>query len=592
MTIKSVAIENVRGIDLLKIDSKILRNRPNILVAPNGFGKTSIATAFKCAADQTSIKLGDEDRHQHDDGKQAKVELEFEENGIQSKLSVTENAHSNDIRKHFDIHVVSDLRKIKATKQWLPGGHGKPKAKMVIDPIVICKKANKANSPYKISEIKRIFGIHKNALPNIEASLFQSHDFVMRSPECWQHIDALTKKRKWSKIENVIKKLSEYSGSTDDGLSHIATSVEDIFENLQEAKELLSIIEATTKLGVVEAFLSICQIIITYRSNGAALKNHLEWLRYSEIKKSIKDGLNDLNTSWKTPSIRETKGELVVEMPDPAHISNGQRDVLLLLSLLHIARYNLTKSRAILVVDEVFDYLDDANLTVAQYYISQLIDDYKRQGRSIYVMILTHLNPSFFKNYVFSNQNTIYLETGSAYDSIDAMKKLINARSQDGCDKDLKDEISRYLVHYHVDEYEFSEKLKIISGTRSSWGKKGKFQEFLQEEFKKYSSGQPYDPLAICAVTRRSIEELAFRQISNQPDSSGFFTTHMTGPKLDWAVQRGATVPESHYLLRVIFDDGLHWNLNRDNTIPIVAKLSNPIIKKMVVGVVNKCLAH
>ena len=279
-------------------------------------------------------------------------------------------------------------------------------------------------------------------------------------------------------------------------------------------------------------------------------------------------------------------------MPDPAHISNGQRDVLLLLSLLHIARYNLTKSRAILVVDEVFDYLDDANLTVAQYYISQLIDDYKRQGRSIYVMILTHLNPSFFKNYVFSNQNTIYLETGSAYDSIDAMKKLINARSQDGCDKDLKDEISRYLVHYHVDEYEFSEKLKIISGTRSSWGKKGKFQEFLQEEFKKYSSGQPYDPLAICAVTRRSIEELAFRQISNQPDSSGFFTTHMTGPKFDWAVQRGATVPESHYLLRVIFDDGLHWNLNRDNTIPIVAKLSNPIIKKMVVEVVNKCLAH
>jgi len=592
MTIKNIMIENVRGIGQLRIDHKILKNRPNILVAPNGFGKTSIATAFKCAADQTSIRLGNEDCHQHDDNKQATIELELNENGTQSKLSVTENAHSNNIRKHFDIHVVSDLRKIKATTQWLPGGHGKPKAKMVIDPIVICKKVNRANSPYKISEIRRGFGRHKNALPNIEDSLFRSHDFVMRSPECWQYINALVKQRQWNQIENVRKQLSGYSGSTDDGLSHVATAVDDIFTNLQEAKELFSIIEATTKLGGVEAFLSIWQILTISKNDGAALKNYLEWLRYSEIKKSLKDGLNDLNTSWKIPSLKETKGNLVVEMPDPTHISNGQRDVLLLLSLLHIARYNLIKSRAILIVDEVFDYLDDANLTVAQYYISQLIEDYKRQGRSIYTIILTHLNPSFFRNYVFSNQNTIYLESGTAYDSIDAMKKLINARSQDGCNEALKKDISKYLVHYHADDYDFSENLKVISGIRSSWGKRGKFQEFLQKEFEKYRSGQPYDPLAICAITRRSIEELAFRQVSEQPDSSDFFITHKTSPKLDWAVQRGADVPETHYLLRVIFDDGLHWNLNRDNTIPIVAKLANPIIKKMVVEVVNQCLAH
>jgi hypothetical protein len=56
------------------------------------------------------------------------------------------------------------------------------------------------------------------------------------------------------------------------------------------------------------------------------------------------------------------------------------------------------------------------------------------------------------------------------------------------------------------------------------------------------------------------------------------------------AVQRGSAVPETHYLLRVIFYDGLRWNLNRDNTIPIVAKLANPIIKKMIVEVVNECM--
>ncbi len=412
----------------------------------------------------------------------------------------------------------------------------------------------------------------------------------MRSPECWQYVDALIKTRKWNKIENVRKQLSDYSGSTDDGLSYVATAVNDLFVNLPEAKGLLSIIEATTKLRGVEAFLSIWQMLTLAKSDRDALKNYLEWLRYSEIKKSLKDGLSDLNTSWQIPSLKEIKGSLVVKMPDPTHISNGQRDVLLLLSLLHIARYNLSKSRAILVVDEVFDYLDDANLTVAQYYISQLIEDYKRQGRSIYTIILTHLNPSFFQNYVFSNQNTIYLENGSAHDSIDAMKKLIGARSQNGCDEALKNDISKYLVHFYSGEYDFSENLKSISGIRSSWGKDGRFQGFLRDEFGKYSSDQPYDPLAICAVTRRSIEELAFRQISDQTDADEFFNTHKTGPKLDWAVQRGAVVPETHYLLRVIFDDGLHWNPNRDNTIPIVAKLSNPIIKKMIVEVVNECM--
>jgi len=460
---------------------------------------------------------------------------------------------------------------------------------MIIDPIIICKKVNRANNPYKISDVRCAFGKHKKALPNINNSLFNSHDFVTRSPECWQYFDALIKTRKWNQIESAVKQLSDYNGSTDDALSCVASAIDNLSVNFPEAKGLLSIVEATTKLSGVEAFLSIWQILTVAKSSRDALKNYLEWLRYSELKQSLKDGLNDLNTSWKTPSIRETKGNLVVEMPDPTHVSNGQRDVLLLLSLLHIARYSLVKSRAILVIDEVFDYLDDANLTVAQYYISQLIEDYRRQGRSIYAIILTHLNPSFFRNYVFSNQNTIYLSNGSSHDSLDAMKKLIGARSKDDCDDTLKNDISRYLVHFYSGDYDFSESLKSIPGIRSSWGKNGRFQAFLQDEFGKYSSDQSYDPLAICAVTRRSIEELAFNQISEQSDADEFFDTYKTGSKLDWADQRGAVVPETHYLLRVIFDDGLHWNPNRDNTIPIVAKLANPIIKKMIIEVVNSC---
>ncbi len=587
MTIKSLLIENIRGIDRLNITDEILKYRPNIMVAPNGFGKTSIATAFKSAIDQTSIELKKEDRHEHSESKKAKIEITLEEQGTLSTFGVEEKAHSNNIRKHFDIHVISDLRKIKATTPWTPSGQAKPKGKVVIEPIVICPTVRQVNSPFKKTMFHNVLGKHKNALPDIGSKVFASRDFAMRSAEFIQKISVLLKPKCRAEIEKIVEQLAGHAGTTDEALSDISINIKELFKK-PSFGDVLSIIEATTSLDVDDRFLSIWQILKILESGAGTLESHLEWRRYSEIKKSLEDGLNKLSSSsWKLPTLKETKGKLVVEMPDPAHISNGQRDTLVLLTLLHIARYNLTKSKAILIVDEVFDYLDDANLTVAQYYISQLVEDYKQQGRSIYIILLTHLNPAFFRNYVFSNQKVIYLDKSAACNPTDAMKKLLNARSDNKYTQGLKDQIAKYLVHYHVEEYDFTQDLNTVAGTRPSWGKFGKFQEFLCEEYKKYCADQPYDPLAICAITRRSIEEQAFIQISSAPDAGDFFTTYKTAPKLNFAAQRGAIIPETNYLLRVIFDDGLHWNHDRDNMIPIVAKLSHPIIKNMILEAVN-----
>ncbi|MDQ6988542.1 MAG: hypothetical protein Q9M19_01575, partial [Mariprofundaceae bacterium] len=46
MTIENITIENVKGIEHKSFDLNILPNRPSLLVAPNGFGKSSFATAF------------------------------------------------------------------------------------------------------------------------------------------------------------------------------------------------------------------------------------------------------------------------------------------------------------------------------------------------------------------------------------------------------------------------------------------------------------------------------------------------------------------------------------------------------------------
>lgn len=581
MTITKIEIHNIRGIGSLTIHEKIFKNRPNILVASNGFGKTSIALAFKSIANQTSIKLSDDVRHQHDETNSATVTLVLNESGIDKTLGVTEVARSNDIRKHFDIHVISDMRRVKTSSRNM-GGFSRATGRQVIDPIVICSKPDNVASPYKFTVIKQEFGNQGRLLQNLDHSLFVSPQFIMRSTEVMEAIAPLLKERRWAKIEAIRTKISGHSGSEAEALVAVTADIQQIIiePDFSLATEIIAGASGQDKNI---AFLSLWQLLFIARCDQKKLHGYLEYLRYSEIKKSLKSHVADLNTSWKSAAVKETGGKLVVEMPDPSHISNGQRDILMLVSMFHAAKHQLTKEKAIVVIDEVFDYLDDANLTVAQFYITELIEDCVRQGRSIYPIILTHLNPSFFKNYVFSNQSVLYLEKNHSIDSCDAMKRLIASRQANNISDTLKESISKYLVHYHVNKFDFSAELALVNGTRSSWGKFGKFQQFLVEELTKYQSNQPYDPLAICAITRRAVEALAYRQIAHLPEAKEFFDVKKTGPKLTWARQRGATIPETHYLLRIIFDDGMHWNLGRDNTIPIVAKLGNPIIKKLIV---------
>ena len=94
---------------------------------------------------------------------------------------------------------------------------------------------------------------------------------------------------------------------------------------------------------------------------------------------------------------------LVVKWPKAHEISNGQRDILTFIALLLKSRRNFKKQDCILVIDEIFDYMDDANLITFQYYISTFIDEMKRQKRRIFPILLTHLDPLFFNHFCFND---------------------------------------------------------------------------------------------------------------------------------------------------------------------------------------------
>ena len=48
MEIKNIEITNIKGINHIVFNLELIPNKPNLLVAPNGFGKSSFAIVWNC----------------------------------------------------------------------------------------------------------------------------------------------------------------------------------------------------------------------------------------------------------------------------------------------------------------------------------------------------------------------------------------------------------------------------------------------------------------------------------------------------------------------------------------------------------------
>jgi recombinational DNA repair ATPase RecF len=113
--------------------------------------------------------------------------------------------------------------------------------------------------------------------------------------------------------------------------------------------------------------------------------------------------INDFNTTRFTIVPKEDKKKgLIVNWPKAHEISNGERDILSFVTLMMKSRSAFQKENCILIIDEVFDYLDDANLVSFQYFITNMIEDMHSQNRNFFPIVMTHLDPNYFNHFCFN----------------------------------------------------------------------------------------------------------------------------------------------------------------------------------------------
>lgn len=574
--IKSIKIENVKGIkNETFIFDNFYPNKPHILVAPNGFGKSSFAKCFN-SLNRDRLKLVDDsDFFNKIESNKPKLSLQYtDENNVENFLLANENI--NEINKEFSIFVINSQLKAEG----IGSQFGTASGRLKISDTKIMKIPKNVNFDYKITELKNEFGKNGKILINIQ-ELFSNLFFLNEILSNYNLLDSLATKTNSKVLEEYQYIINCEIGSSEE----IKKSPKKIFDEIDNStyheilNKLKSIYEY--KFSKIDYFTIIYQILTMYKKNKNNFKKAVEYQKYKLFKIKLTEVFKTKYNFWQEILVKETKGNLIVSYPNPNLISNGQRDIITFISLLEKAKITLIKQNNILIIDEIFDYLDEANLISAQYYISTFIEEFKNNNRKIYPIVLTHLNPNIFKNYVFGKMKIHYLNKSNSIPNNNFIKLLKSRKNEN-----IKFIFSKYFIHYHPKILCEKEIFKNL-GLNVNWGDKSKFYYDINLHLLNYTNNLEYCPLMVCAGLRILIEEKVYNKIENSIFKEGFLETKETRPKLKKAEEYGVILPEYFFLLSIVYNEALHWDEKKDNITPIENLLSNITIKEMINEVVN-----
>lgn len=576
--IKSIHIKNIKGIHNKNFILNIIPNKPSLLVAPNGYGKSSIATAFN-SMNNNRILLSQDDFYRGNIDNKPQISIKYKNsNNIDIDLIATNN--SNRISDVFDYFVINSQLKPKG----IGSQYGRASARLEIKDVVLVDRIpSKGNFRYKYNDFKSRFGRCGQVLPNAR-KILDNLIFIEKISLNTQALKRANGTKIQQRIRTIIKEINNQKGSAK-ALSNWVTKNQ--LDNLKSINYLNIIANIIHEMDFennseTNSYLIAIQIIWLYNDNPNEFIKVCKYHSYLLEKQRFDETLSTFNCTWKNIHTVQTKGKLIVKFPEAIHISNGQRDILSFISMLFRAQKHLKKDNNILIIDEVFDYLDDANLITAQYYITNMIKQYKDNGKKIYPLILTHLNPNYFKNFAFRDQKVYYLNKSDIQpnkDLVNLLKKRKNI--------EIKDDISKYLLHYYPDMIDRRDNFRKL-GIKELWGESNNFYQFLLEQLNNYLTDKKFCPLAVCGAVRIKIEKVAYNKLQNDKAKELFITTYKTREKLNKVEEMGINCPESHYLLGIIYNEGMHWKDNIDMISPIASKLENITIKKLIKDIFNK----
>lgn len=587
--ITKIEIQNIKGYGVpgKELNVQLDPNKINLCVAPNGFGKTSIAKAFS-SMNRNRLVIDDDDKNLGNEHEESFLKITLD--GTEYIANSTRNeiigqiepptVISNMIEANSSIHHFG--RVVSATNY------------LSIKSIDVCSIVKEPKNCYGIRKNTACFGKNKGILESIE-DLLTIRPFLSKLHMVFEEINKFAVgKIKQGKLDRLVEYINSIDGKTNAEIiskidnSRFAELLSDDGYNLY-LTTYASILNGNSTLRNFDIF---WQLLELWKSNSVFLKQLCEWSMYLDYKDRLDANIKLLDSSERDIKSREKDGKLIVEFPHADKLSNGQRDVITFATQLMIFKSAIREDKKyMLIIDEVFDYLDDANTMAAQYYLSKIVNT--NQG-NIYILLLTHLNPRTFRNYVFHPRiiNEVYLEATVPIGSVEMMS-FISFRSsldkKDANQKQTYDKMSSFLFHYNPKLIDMKDEIEAYhyKNVKSLWGRSNEFRVIIIDELNKYLSyAQEYDPYAVAIALRHRVEKIMYEHLSSQELKDLFIETHKTNNKLEFCEQYGILVPDSFFIVNSIHNESDHL---RQNPISgefeeksMVYKLQNKVIRSIV----------
>jgi hypothetical protein len=574
MKIREINIKNVRGILSKEISCDIHPNIPTFFVAPNGFGKTSIAMSFN-SMNRNRIELQDDDKFQNNQEALPEVKITDEIGNV-----YLANSTSNTISDVFSIGVINSQVKPKATTRNF-GRFASSTPTLVVEPIILYNNIpNKSEFTYLFSNMKRQLGIAAGKLLINLKEVVKNPVFVRHFSAIKNDIVRLMQVRNNSKIESFLHEINQVRGSATEIINHpIETTalleIESVNKIIDEFSYLFN------GLSINEKLVNVVQLQKLYHLNEQQLSDIISYYDFIIDRDEINEILGFFNCTWKSIKAVKKGQQFIIEFPRANQISNGERDVLCFIGKLFETRSKLRKDKAILVIDEIFDYLDDANLIAAQYFLTKYISHFKEYGKELFLIILTHLDPMYFNTYSFSIKNVVYLDRVTTILNKYNVNNLLKDR--DNCkkrDRELYNRISSNYLHYSVNNIDETLYLQTLRVEPPLFTPEG-FRQKALEELEGYQNNREYDPVLVCCGLRIYVEKSAYEQLPPEQQTD-FLLTYTTTDKLTLAKEKDAYIPEVHFLLSIIYNEAMHLDPQCQKINPISCKLRNKVIHNMI----------
>lgn len=584
--IKGIAIENVKGIVHQDIKLNALPNTVTYIVAPNGTGKSSLATAFNRLG-KNGIRLDDSEFREADPKNSPSIAITLDD-----CETLEADFYHNDLYGKVGVGVInSGLFAKQSVRQF--GGHSTARADIAVPEVQLAKKKPmRVVVRYSIKDIRRSYPSAVSGHLTNYRDDFSTASFVSALAGCQECFRPTTGGTYARLVDTMLDE------ATSSEWPVWASSAPGDFEKVKPLKAMVEKLPFLSQRGASKGtYLDALQLNRFCCDRKKEVADTAKWLEYKELRSSADELVSAIDTTGTGIWTHERNGALLVEFPLASRMSNGERDVMQFAMQLIRVGVDLSRNdRAVLVVDEVLDYLDDANLMVAHYYIGKMLNSFKKAGKELYVFLLTHLDPRSLSSRRMPCKHVAYFGREGEGDrgSISGpMRRLLVDRAT--CQRDRRevyDEVSGLYLHFcgpgaspgaetvaYVESKGFEGEVASVEGFRAA-----SLKSLLS-----YLRGDEYDAARACCALRVMVEEWAYKSLA-EADAPGFLGIQKgTEPRLAYAEERGVAVPDIFHMLGELYNDCLHLSGESCQEVLTYRKLENKVISSMIAETVTLC---